>query len=377
MNQITLIVDKSAFQGLSPQEAKWLFHHFRLNFPPVFFAEVLADLTKRIPTTSSPEGDVVALARKIVTYAVHPNVAAMDILRAELQGHPIPLRAQIVDQQAEVFKTPDGEKGILIDSTPIQELLERWAKGDFETAEKDFARVWREGISQIKLEELFRTVKVSRQERVNSAVDVLSLVDGILSGRDYENFKHALEIVNAPPEQIEAAMGAWRRNGKPPIRLFIPYTFFTLRIELFFLIGLAHQVISTRDTNRIDIEYLKYLPFTQVFCSSDKLHIDSAPDFLMDHNQFIAGADLKVAMRQIADYWDQISEETRSLGTATYANVPPPELDNAVTRVFDFYMPEWRTDANKPRPKISPEENARIMAEIRPMMEAMAKRSRK
>ena len=304
MNYITLLIDKSALQALSPREAKWLFHHFRLNFPPVFFAEVLADLTKRRPTTGSPEGDVKALAKKITTYAVHPNEDAMNVLRAELAGSPIPLRGQIADQQAQLIDMPDGSKGVFIDSTPTQELLERWAKGDFEAAEKDFAKVWRDELSKIKLEELFRTVKAARREHIKSATDVIRLVDSILSGRNYEILRNALEIVGAPQPQVDAVVNAWRKAGKPPIHLFIPYTFFTLRIELYFLIGLAHQVVSTRDTNRIDIEYLKYLPFTQVFCSSDKLHIDTAPHFLMPHNQFVSGADLKAAMREIADHWE-------------------------------------------------------------------------
>jgi len=376
MNDITLLIDKSALQALSPREAKWLFHHFSLNFPPVFFAEVLADLTKRRPTTGSPEGDVIALAKKIVTYSVHPNEAAMNLLRAELIGARIPLTGQIADQQGQVVDMPDGSKGLFIDSTPTQELLERWAKGDFETSEKDFATIWRDGLSQIKLEELFRTVKIARRAHIKSAADVAALVDQVLKGRDYETIKRALEIVEAPPRQVAAVIGAWRSAGKPSINQFIPYTFFTLRIELYFLIGLAHQVISTRDTNRIDIEYLKYLPFTEVFCSSDKLHIESAPHFLMEHNQFVAGADLKIAMREIADYWDGIPEATRELGTATYADVPPPELDNVVTRVYDFYMAGWRTNANQPRPKISPEENERIMAELRPMMEAVERQRR-
>src|SRR5205085_11942904 len=102
----------------------------------------------------------------------------------------------------------------------------------------------------------------------------------------------------------------------------------------------------------------------------------SAPHFLMCHNRFMAGADLKAAMREIADHWDQVPEETRALGTATYADVPPPQLDNVVTRAYDFYVPGWRTGANQPRPKISPEENARIMATLRPMMDVIEKQRR-
>lgn len=376
MNQITLLVDKSALQGLSPREAKWLFHHFRLNFPPVFFAEVLADLMKRRPTTGTPEGDVKALAKKIVTYAVHPNQAAMDLLRAELAGVRIPMIGQIADQQGQIIEMPDGSKGLFIDSTPTQELLERWTKGQFDSSEKDFARIWREGMSEIRLEELFRTIKAVRHAHVKIPADVIRVVDRALTGRDFQLLKHAMALGNSPQEQVEAAISAWKRFRRPPIAKFLPYTFFTLRIELYFLIALANRVVSTRDSNRIDIEYLKYLPFTQVFCSSDKLHIETAPHFLLLHNRFVTGADLKASMGEIADRWDSVSEPTRALGTATYADFPPPELDNAVTQIYDFYIPAWRENANLPKPKISPEENARIMAELRPMMDAIERQRR-
>jgi hypothetical protein len=365
------MVDKSAFQGLSPREAKWLAHHFRLNLPPVFFAEVLADLTKRRPTTSSPENDVITLARKIETHAVHPNESAMDLLRAELGGFRFPLRGQIVDQQAELIKLPDGTKNIFIDSTPTQNLIERWANGDFETAERDFAKVWREGLNKFKLEELFRSLKAARRAHVNKVADVIKLVDLILHGRDYEMLKRALDLIEAPEEQISAVIRAWRNAGRPSIHHYIPYTCFVLRIELFFLLGLAHQVVTTRDTNRIDIEYLKYLPFTQVFCSSDKLHIEMAPHFLLPHNHFVHGSDLKKAMREIADHWEAVTEEAKAQGSATYADVPPPQFDNVVTQAYDHCVPGWRTDSNKPRPKMSVEQNEQMMKQIRARMQAI------
>jgi hypothetical protein len=146
-----------------------------------------------------------------------------------------------------------------------------------------------------------------------------------------------------------------------------------LRIELYFLVGLANGVISTRDTNRIDIEYLKYLPFAHTFCSSDALHVEASQHFFMPHNFFALGTEMKSALAEIADCWDSVSEDVRKRGTASFANFPPPEMNNAVTRAYDHQMPGWRTNANKPRDPISPEENARIMAQIKPMFDMMQK----
>ena len=39
--------------------------------------------------------------------------------------------------------------------------------------------------------------------------------------------------------------------------------------------------------------------------------------------------------------------------------------------VYDALRPRWRGDALVPEKKITPEENARIMAQIKPMMDAL------
>jgi hypothetical protein len=55
----------------------------------------------------------------------------------------------------------------------------------------------------------------------------------------------------------------------------------------------------------------------------------------------------------------------------TFADFPPVNLDNAVTRIFDRHIPGWRTGANEPRPAISPEKNARLIAELKPRFEEL------
>jgi hypothetical protein len=74
-NHIPIILDKSALQSLTKSEAEWLFHHFIVNLPPVFFAELVADLHKdpKKTTTGSPDNDVRMLANKVVSHEVYIN----------------------------------------------------------------------------------------------------------------------------------------------------------------------------------------------------------------------------------------------------------------------------------------------------------------
>jgi hypothetical protein len=377
MNYIALSIDKSAFQSLSPREASWLFHHFRINCPPVFFAEILGDLLKRKPKTASPEGDVIALAKKITSHALHTNAGSREIMVNELHARWAPLDGRILDARAEVITLDNGEKAVFMDGTATQDMLARWVAGDFSETERDFAREWREGLSQIKLEEVFRQSKAFRRAEIKSFGDVKELVSTLTTGRDFQLMQTLYDLAGVGPSVLAAALRGWRESGRPPLNVFFPYSHFVLRIELFFLLGLANQVITTRDSNRIDIEYLKYLPFTQVFSSSDDLHIQTAQHFMMLHNEFIGGVELKRSLAQIADFWDAVPEDTRNRGTASFADYPPPELDNGVTKLYDRYIPGWRKNANKPKPKASAEENARTMARLKPIMEEMQRKRRK
>lgn len=373
MQYLTLLIDKSALQALSPREAKWMCHHFRVNVPPVFFAELIADLKKKKPATTSAEDDVRFLARKLISHAVHPSVGAQELMRSELLGHRVPLTGQIFDVNSELIDLPNGERALYVDSTPTQEIIERWQNGNFSQLEHEQASVWRDGISKIQLEKMFRSLKSLRNPNIKGAGDLIKIVDAALVGRDFSFFKGLFEIADLDQRQFDIAVQAWRRFNQPSLKRFFPYAYHILRIELYFLVGLANGVISTRDTNRIDIEYLKYLPFAHTFCSSDALHVEASQHFFMPHNFFALGTEMKSALAEIADCWDSVSEDVRKRGTASFANFPPPEMNNAVTRAYDHQMPGWRTNANKPRDPISPEENARIMAQIKPMFDMMQK----
>lgn len=86
----SIIVDKSVLQTLSPREAEWLFHHFRVNVPPVLFAEVLGDLhkTKNLSTTSGVR-DAQALARKVDGSSVDLHMDTQRLVTQELLGYEI------------------------------------------------------------------------------------------------------------------------------------------------------------------------------------------------------------------------------------------------------------------------------------------------
>jgi hypothetical protein len=135
-------------------------------------------------------------------------------------------------------------------------------------------------------------------------------------------------------------------------------------------------VVTTRATNRIDIEYLKYLPFTQVFSSSDRIHEKLFSSVANKGQEFIPGPALKSALREMADYYDSLSEGDKAHGSIVYADFPPVTLDNAFTQLFDRRDPNWRNGANLPEPPRDTSKDAEILAEAKARMEFLRKNAR-
>jgi len=167
------------------------------------------------------------------------------------------------------------------------------------------------------------------------------------------------------PREVRAkALRRWNRAGRPPAKAFLPYTSFNAWLEAIFMFGLHAGIVTTRSTNRIDVEYFKYLPFTEVFSSNDRLHATLFPVFAHRGQDFVSGGALKNALREMADHYDALPEEEKSRGSMTYADYPPVHMDNAVTKLFDKRFPKWRDGANLPRPPRDESADAELLAEL-------------
>jgi hypothetical protein len=99
-------------QSLAAREAKWLFHHFRVNIPPVLFSEVLGDLAKtRHLATGTPDGDVRMLSAKIISHSIYLNEAHYNLVSGELYGHRVDMDGRPIVSNAKSAKMPDGSTG--------------------------------------------------------------------------------------------------------------------------------------------------------------------------------------------------------------------------------------------------------------------------
>jgi hypothetical protein len=87
--------------------------------------------------------------------------------------------------------------------------------------------------------------------------------------------------------------------GRPMLSEFAPYAHHCTRVLLLLLIGMRHRVLSARKTNRLDVEYLFYVPFCERFVSGDKLHVQLAPMVLVEGQTFVPAREFKDEMAKL------------------------------------------------------------------------------
>jgi hypothetical protein len=206
-----------------------------------------------------------------------------------------------------------------------------------------------------------------------TAETVLSYVDRIFeSGERYRTLRTGLEIMDTPKDISDIAIRRWRLTGKPRMKIFAPYFHHLLRVELFFAFLVATDIISdSRPKHRVDFLYLFYLPFTSVFVSNDKLHMQMAPLLMEPDQMFINGEALREDMNRLVEYYNDLPQAVRDTGSMTYAEYPPTDGKFLTSEIYDNLQPDWRQDAAVPKKPITPEENEKIMARLKPMMDAI------
>jgi len=133
---------------------------------------------------------------------------------------------------------------------------------------------------------------------------------------------------------------------------FARYAAFVLTVDVFFYIAAAADLISAkRVTNKVDLAYLFYLPFCMLFISSDNIHGRCAPLFLREDQQFIRGEELKADLKKLDELYDKLPQEEKEKGLSAYANHPPMERSFLVTRLWDTFLPRWRSIKKSPTPR--------------------------
>lgn len=366
----SLIFDKSALESFSPDEAMWLDNFFNTNITPLFFIETLADLEKEIRSGRTPEQVVGSIARKTPDMSSACNVHHTSLLAGELSGDNV---VKMFDGRPIISggHTVElgGKTGVIFQQTPEEEAFQRWQRGEFLDLERMQAKKWRRGLSNINLELTYKIFQVFfPMGKPKNLVDVKRMVDFYLDGPDQEEvLSFGLKLLDVPEHSQILVIERWKEAGKPKVCIFAPYFSHVFAVDFFFSLAVAADLVGRgRPSHKIDLAYLYYLPFCDVFTSQDKLHREIVPFFLREDQIFLWGADLKKDLLKLDLHYSGLPEDVKARGVMSFAYYPPLEGDFLISKLWDKYMSQnWRQNPVMPKPQSSNAKSKEIMEEVR------------
>ena len=350
MGPITLF-DKSFLQSLNVDESVWFDRFFYSVICPIFYVETLADL-KKPKLRRPPEEEVGIIADKFPEMHCAPTLHHQEMAIGDLLGNHVPLTGQIPRDPSRLVKS-DRHKGVIFEGSPEEEAFLRWQSGEFHDLEREFASTWRANLESLDLKRIpdeFRNLGISGRN-CKSLQEAKSIADALVNGTDktLEMLGFLFFVLDILQEGRNLIMDRWLASKFPPLSSFAPYAAHFLTVEVFFQISLeASQISSDRPSNRLDIAYLYYLPFCQVFVSSDKLHRQCTPLFLRENQTFIWGPELKSALSALDQHYSALPESEKEKGVMHFAPHPPTEIESIVSQEWDRHLCRWREDANQP-----------------------------
>lgn len=343
MGPIT-VFDKSALQALSLDEAVWFDNLLLPNLVPIFYVETLADLGKEVEAGRSPE-DVVGMLAAKTPYSAGANVHHRTLILGDLMGREISMRGQIVTGAGELKLNAEGKLRLHIDEFPEQAAMVRWQDGDFLEIERSLAQQWRIELAEHDPAVMIALVEnILPEERVSNAEQLKGFIDRFCATDDGHVLDLLFEVLRVPEDFRAACRARWEACSQPQLDSFMPFAVHVFKVDLLFYLGIHRGFISgERASNRADMAYLYYLPFANAFTSGDKLHRRVAPLFMRDDQSFVDAQELKKALAECDRCFSEMPDETKARGVLAFAACPPPELDNALARLWDRHMrSDWR-----------------------------------
>jgi hypothetical protein len=353
------LFDKSFLQSIGLDESVWFDHFFIPVVCPIFYVETLGNLAKEA-TSRPPEAIVQNIANKFPEYAGSPCAFHVDLATSNLLGHHVGMDSQIPRHGGRQVQS-----GTVFDLTPEDQAFRRWRKGEFHEVERLAASVWRKALSELDLAAVGREMRALgfTQKACKTLQDAKTIADALVSGTDNPHARLALAVqfLHVPQHLHESISRAWQSSGKRTLPEFAPYAAHVLSVEVFFQVALGAELIGgERPSNRTDIAYLFYLPFCNVFVSSDKMHRSTAQLFMRPDQAFVWGIDLKQALKAINHHFLQLPDEKREEGISSFARSPPD--GNLVAELWDRFL---RKGFRHEKPvEMSPEDSAKLVKRL-------------
>jgi len=256
-----------------------------------------------------PKEKVKELASKIMPMDSAINVYYLDILIASLLGADIQMKRFPVIFGGRPVMSDNGERGIIFKEPPEEKALMRWKDAEFNEAEEILADRWRNSTRSFDMEAFKQNLKetTSTSFNVKDSNSLELAIDNILTNPNIQKslLKFLISDFPIPIRAAQKIFYRWETENYTYLKEFAPYAYYCFRVNLIFQFSLMHNLIGTKSTNRIDLEYFYYLPFCMVFCSNDNFHKKLCPLFIGKDQRFILLENLKDDLRNMVVYNDK------------------------------------------------------------------------
>ena len=370
----TLTFDKSFLQSLSLDEAVILDQLFSCVVTPLFFVELLGSLVKPDKPDRPTSAQIVAgLAERTPVAHGYMNTYHRDVAVSDLMGNTASMDYRPAIAGGIPVRVED-RSGVVFEKSPEAEAFDRWQDGQFSVVEKNFAAEWRARLASGHLRDEAHWLRslVAREARPKSHETAFTQAAAIVAGagQSYRVFRAASEYFGLSERMMNVAVKRWKAAGSKPLRKYAPFAAHCFHVDLYFKLALTNGLISDqRSSNAVDIAYLHYLPFAQVFASTDRLHRTSAPLFLTDKQRFVWGAELKADLARLNSIYLGLPDNQKQQGLFTLVKSPPHDDQGLCARLWDDLRPGWRTPA-PPSPPMSAAQEREIIARSKGIMRA-------
>jgi len=284
---------------------------------------------------------------------------------------------QILISGGEEIETQNGEKAMYFEEPVERKVLRNWQDGKFTDTEKMLAGRLRTSFRSIDLDSFKnQTKKLIKGSKIRNFSELGLLVDNILNSpapqMQYTSIKYHMNEIGVPDNLATNVYKRWVRCKKPLFRDFAPYAYYCHRAHSIFQLGLSYDLVTTRSTNLVDLEYFYYLPFCMVFCSGDKFHKTMIEPLLRNDQTFLNSIDLKNDLRFLVEEWNSLNKEERDNRYYDFGSYPPEYPDSITHKLWKKSMrPRTASSGNRRHTK---EEEKEILQQLKPFMDAMDKK---
>ena len=316
MDKPSLFMDKSVLESLKIHELRLLNHRYAVIHTVILFQEIQKNT---IEQREENQPDYINLIKKFNATKFPKQDHYLTMMKKELLGHTV------------ILNKAHGVPYLVPFDISVQQL--NWTEGNLSAADEEKAGELMEDLRMSALDvgteyfmggdsalthRLKNDLQCLSNKNVSLADFKLEITDKLknhLSSADpvlnelcgaFESSNKFKEAGKQAPgtvptfEILEHELAFIARNWnfiRANIQRF-PYTYHYLVVNAFLNIGIPNQRIREQlrpkaDDNLSDLIYLYYLPFCNVFASSDKFHRAVVPQFLTDQQDFIWGVDLK------------------------------------------------------------------------------------